>query len=344
MSGEDDLVARITRAFPRFRSGIGIGDDAAILDIDSTRRIVLTTDMLVEEIDFTRSIPVEHIARKSLTASLSDLAAMGAVPDVFLLSLAMPSSWLPLFDRFIEALARASRLASIALAGGDLSAADELVISITAVGHLVASQHPLLRSGARPGERIFLSRPIGGSAAGLALLRRGWTVDAGGNVEAPESLEVGYVHRDLARAAIIRHVAPEAELELGRRLAEITSIGAAIDLSDGLSTDLRRLCSASHCGAVVDWERIPPLPDLDRYGPALGIDVGNSVLHGGEDYALLFTAPFGEAELSSRLGRPVYAIGRITADPPILLERAGRTVELEPRGYDHFEARQGSGT
>lgn len=306
---EAQLVARVRELFsPR------IGDDAAIIEDR-----VYTTDMLVEDVDFTRATPLRFVARKSLAVNLSDLAAMGAAPAYALLALALPPWALERADEMLEAYAEAAKQYGIEIIGGDFSRAEKLTISVTAVGRIVT--RPLLRSGAKPGDRVYLSRPVGGSGAGFALL--------GKDVAA-------YEHREFVESAIRRHVDPEPELALGLALAQIPEVTSCIDVSDGLSTDLHHLCNASQCGAEIEKERIPVFAELPAYGRRLGIDVAKVVLHGGEEYALLFTSSISESQLSSRLGRPVYAIGRITRDRGVLLKEDGIARPLEPRGFDHF--------
>ncbi|HUP48704.1 MAG TPA: thiamine-phosphate kinase [Thermoanaerobaculia bacterium] len=315
---EDEIVRRLRQLFsPR------IGDDAAVLGED-----VVTTDMLVENVDFTRTTPARFIARKSLAVNLSDLAAMGARPAWALLALALPPWFMPELDAFLESLAAAAREQGVEIVGGDLSRSETLIVAITAAGRL--SGRPLLRSGARPGEGIYLSRPVGGAAAGLALVRQGWSATG----EAPR--EVVFAHREFALSAIRRHLDPEPETALGIALAGIAEVTACIDVSDGLSTDLHHLCEASQCGAEIERERIPLFPDLQGSAPALGIDVRDAVLHGGEEFALLFTSSLRESELSSRAGRPVYRIGRITAGRRVLILDGDEAKVLEPRGWDHF--------
>lgn len=315
---EAQLVRRVRELF----SG-RIGDDAAVVGDQ-----VLTTDMLIEDIDFTRSIPLRLIGRKSLAVNLSDLAAMGAAPTVALVALALPPWALENVDELLRSLSGIAKEYGIEIVGGDLSRADKLTIAITAIGRVVT--RPLLRSTAKPGERIFVSRPIGGSATGLALLSRGWTA----NGIAPP--EFGYSDREIGFSAIRRHVDPEPEIELGMKLAAIPEVSACIDISDGLSTDLHHLCDASGCGAEIERERLPVMPDLFDFAPRLGIRVADVVLNGGEEFALLFTAPFRESEMSSRLGRPVYAIGRMTASPGVVLRQDGVAGPLKAGGFDHF--------
>jgi thiamine-monophosphate kinase len=306
---EAQLVARVRELFsPR------IGDDAAVVDGQ-----VFTSDMLIEDVDFTRAIPLRFIARKSLAVNLSDLAAMGAAPSYALLSLGLPPWVLGNVDEMLTAYAEAARQYDIEIVGGDFSRAEKLTISIAAIGRVVT--RPLLRSGAKPGDRVFVSRPIGGSAAGLQLLSRDGR---------------GYAEREFVESAIRRHIDPEPELALGMALARIPEVTACIDISDGLSTDLHHLCDASHCGAKIEKERIPVFPDLLGYGPTLGINVREAVLNGGEEYALLFTSSLRESELSGMVGRPVYAIGRITSARDVLLEEDGITRPFPAGGFDHF--------
>jgi thiamine-monophosphate kinase len=314
---EKELVARVRELFsPR------IGDDAAIVDEQ-----VLTTDLLIEDVDFTRAIPLRFIARKSLAVNLSDLAAMGAAPAYALVAIGVPEWAREKVDDLLTALASAAKEHGIEIVGGDFSRADKLTIAISAIGKITA--RPLLRSGARPGDRIYLSRPIGGAGAGLALLQNGWTVEAG-----PAGL--GYAIREFALSAIARQVDPEPEVALGIALAKLTPVTSCIDVSDGLSTDLHHLCEASGCGAEIERERIPVFPDLPTHGAALGVRVRDVVLHGGEELALLFTATLRESELSRLLGRPVYAIGRMTSGSDVVLKEDGVPRPLETGGFDHF--------
>jgi len=260
---EADLIHRIRELFPR------AGDDCAVAGIQ-----VLTTDMLVEDVDFTADTPAELLARKSLAVNLSDLAAMGARPTIALVALGGPDE--ARLRDVVEALAVAARGWKIEIVGGDLSRAAKLVIAITAIGE---TGDPLLRSGAKRGDRIYVSRPLGGAAAGLHLL-----------VHPP--VNPGFAVRELIESAIRRQRDPEPEIELGLKLHGIAT--ACIDISDGLSTDLHHLCEASHCGAEIERERIPVFPDLQRAGPQLGVN-------------------------SARASRPVYAIGRVVKEPGVRL-------------------------
>jgi thiamine-monophosphate kinase len=252
------------------------------------------------------------VARKSVVVNLSDIAAMGGRPQFAVVAIGSPEE--SLAATLIEELAVAARENDVEIIGGDLSRAAQIFVSITLIGE---AAHPVLRSGARRGDRVYLSRPVGGAAAGLSLLQRG--------TEGSD-----YAEREFIESAKRRQLEPEAEVVLGMKLAGIAT--SCIDVSDGLSTDLHHLCDASNVGALIDGDRIPAFPDLPRFGPKLGINVRDAVLHGGEEYALLFTSSMRESELSGRVGRPVYAIGRITEEHGVLVNG----VALEPRGFDHF--------
>lgn len=310
---ERELVARIRDLFSD-----RIGDDAAVVGDQ-----VLTSDMLIEDVDFTKTTPLAAIARKSLAVNLSDIAAMGATPSQALLSLGLPEWAHARIDELLEALAESARTYAIEIVGGDLSRSDKLVISIAAIGRITT--RPLLRSGARAGDRIYVSRPLGASAAGLRMLQH-----------PSATLHRGYAEKEFVDSVIRRHIDPEPEVALGIALAKLASVSACIDISDGLSTDLHHLCEASACGAELEKERLPAYPDLLTFGAKLGINVRDAILNGGEEYALLFTSSQREAELSTALRRPVYAIGRITSERGVVLKENDVAVPLLPAGFDHF--------
>ena len=298
---EADLLTRIRELFPR------AGDDAAVVGEQ-----VITNDVLVEDVDFTAATPLHFVARKSMAVNLSDLAAMGAKPLYAVVAIASPDE--DNVRRLLEEFAKETR---IEIVGGDLSRAAKLFISVTAVGE---AKQPLLRSGARRGDRVYVSRPLGAATAGLFFEQH------------PLPPNAPYLLREFAESAIRRHLDPDPEIELGVKLAGIAT--ACIDISDGLSSDLHRLCEASNAGAEIERQRIPVFPGLEQSG----VDVRGAVLNGGEEFALLFTSSLRESELSSRVGRPVYAIGRIVEQKGVRLDGA----PLEPRGWDHFTSASSS--
>jgi len=231
---------------------------------------------------------------------------MGARPQFALVAIGAPE-WVNVRE-LIEEFANAAKSYRIEIVGGDLSRAEKLTISVTAIGD---AKQPILRSGARAGDRLYVSRPLGGSAAGLALLHA-------------DQEKMSYSDREFAQSAIRRHLDPEPEVELGMKLVGIAT--SCVDISDGLSSDVQHLCE--HVGADIERERIPVFPGLTG-------NIRDLVLDGGEEFALLFTSPMRESEISAKVGRPVYAIGRITKELGVRLDGE----PLKPGGFDHFAAR-----
>jgi len=298
---EDQILNRIRRRalLPRRCHLVkGIGDDCAIYrPPGSPEDLVFTTDLLLEDVHFRRTThsPAD-IGWKAAARGLSDIAAMGAEPRFCLLSLAVSEDvdqgWIDRFFRGFFALIRSHRTP---LAGGDLARAAKIACDILVCGALPRGT-ALLRSGARPGDSIYVSGVLGGSALGLASLRG---------------------------RALRRHLRPQPRLALGRFLREKLGATAAIDLSDGLSTDLHRLCHESRVCAVLDAP-IPVFP-----GAAL-----EQALHGGEDYELLFTVP-PQTQVPARFhGLPLTRIGAIRRGARGKVTFFG--LPAPPLGYDHF--------
>jgi len=303
---------------------LGIGDDAALWKPKSGRQVILTCDWFLEGTHF---LPGKHspdsVGWKCLARALSDVAAMGGTPGCFLLSLALPASltgrWL---DQFLAGLRRAARHFACPLAGGDTTRRDQVLISI-AIGGEIRSGQAVLRSGARPGDVLFVSGILGQAELGLRFLRQ-----SGKPTRANQP-------------CLKKHLYPEPRLALGRWLAEKRLASAMMDLSDGLSTDLPRLCQASAVGARVDAGTIPQFKLLSHRAPRIGSKMNSLdlALHGGEDYELLFTVPQRQAKRipASFAGLPITRIGEITRNPAVILrETNGREKPLRNRGWDPF--------
>ena len=304
---------------------LGIGDDAALVAVRSGQELILTTDMSVEDVHFTHRLHLaEAVGHRALARSLSDVAAMGGVPRYALVSLAaskrVTRKWVSGFYRGMRALARRY---DVRLVGGDTA----LVPSKTFIDVLVAGEVPrgkaLRRSGACPGDQIFVSGPLGLSALGLRLLR---------SRRSGSPLRI----KAVAREAVQAHLYPEPQCAIGQLLSSRGIASASMDLSDGLSTDLSRLCAASGVGARL-WAAKIPGPGLPEAADSLQF-----ALHGGEDYQLLFTVP---QRKTSRLplkfrGRPLYHVGEIEASEGIKLAMPeGNVQTLEPAGWDYFRRR-----
>ncbi len=314
--GEFDLIERYFNR-PGRRQGVllGVGDDAALLELPPGQCLVAATDTLVEGRHFPRGAPPESIGHQCLAVNLSDLAAMGADPAWALLSLCMPEAredWLEPFATGLLALADRH---GVALVGGD-TVRGPLVLSVTALG-VVPPGEALRRSGARPGDELFVSGWPGESAAGLDLLQR----DPGSAGADP---------------LVRRFLFPEPRIALGRALRGLAS--AAMDVSDGLLGDLQKLCHASGVSATLELEQLPVSPVLAARFPPQQTE--RFILHGGDDYELLFTLPPGSASaeqlrsLAESCG--VHRIGSIGDGRGVSCLRGGKAVSIPAGGYDHF--------
>jgi thiamine-monophosphate kinase len=324
-TGEDRLVQEITQALAvRRHSGLalGAGDDAALMKPRPGRHLVLTCDWFLEGSHFLRDKhPPDSIGWKCLARAVSDVAAMGGEPRYFLLSLALPETqtgkWL---GGFLRGLARAERRLDCHLAGGDTTRNAKILISVTVIGD-VPTGRAVLRSGAKPGDLIFVSGRLGEAELGLRSLRSGRRPIQG-----------------TSSRWVKKHLYPEPRLALGRWLAGKRLATGMMDLSDGLSTDLTRLCAASRVGARIAIDNIPKVVLPKKKGrTALGIT--ELALHGGDDYELLFTVRPKQAGAvpSSFQGLPLSCIGEITRERRLLLTGPeGLEEQLVAAGWDPF--------
>jgi thiamine-monophosphate kinase len=313
---EKSLISRIRdRAARRRGIATGIGDDCAILQIPPGHQTLVTTDFSLEGIHFRREWhPAETVGHRCLTRGLSDIAAMGGNPIAAFLSLAVPQttpqSWV---DQFIKGLLKLADKCNVSLAGGDTAQSPNGVLADIVVVGSVPKGKAIRRSGARPGDRVYLTGALGGAAATLKLLFAG---------------------RKLRPADFPRHFHPTPRLEVGRFLLEKALASAMIDLSDGLSTDLRHICEESGVGAEIHASAIP----RESIGkPAREVELPFA-LNGGDDYELLFTARPGKRIPAQVAGVPVTQIGHITRDRHIVLvNEEGVGSELRPKGWEHFK-------
>ena len=339
MDSEDKLVERIARVMSLSRPSLtatraagailklGVGDDAAVINADGEKDWVVSCDAFLEGVHFgANTHPPDSVGYKALARATSDLAAMGATPQFFLLALALPAdrtgAWL---DRFLKGMNRASRTLRIKLVGGDTTKFPSVMASITVIGE-VARGKAITRAGASPGDTICVSGRLGGAQLGLELVRK------------------GLARRKDLSAWLQPHLYPRIRIELGAWLARNRIASSMMDLSDGLSTDLPRLCSASGVGAVLRSDNIPRLDiakvPLKRTGK-LQLDPLAMALHGGEDYELLFTVP--SPQLKRLQKAPGYsdlaAIGQITAGKSVMLEGSDKSLRpLKSRGWDPFRS------
>ena len=340
-ASEANLIRKLRTAAPHSgnraanQSGIvmGIGDDAALFRPRRGYETVLTCDWFLEGTHFLRDKhPADSVGWKCLARAVSDIGAMGAEPRCFLLSLALPESltgrWL---DQFLSGLRRAARKLHCPLAGGDTTRQSKVLINITVVGEVRANR-AALRSGARPGDLIYVSGRLGQAELGLHLLRGKRTVPN--------------LSPAIKNAVLKKHLYPEPRIALARWLAERNLITSMMDLSDGLSSDLPRLCAASQVGAHIDASQIPcaRFPKWNQSGKSHSlrppkINALDLALNGGDDYELLFTVPPTKSHRVPRLfrGHPLTAIGKITRNCALLLTNPdGRSQPLKPAGWDPF--------
>jgi len=329
---EDAILRRIAYSFRPSRNqparqfiALGIGDDAALFCPKPGHETILTCDWFLEGTHFLREKhPPDSVGWKCLARAVSDIAAMGGAPRCFLLSLALPEThtgrWL---DLFLGGLRRASRKFQCALAGGDTTRRNEILINVTVVGE-VRSASALLRSGARPDDILYVSGRLGEAELGLQIVR--------------QSQGSASKKNPLTR----KHLYPEPRLALAQWLVKKGLATAMMDLSDGLSSDLPRFCTASAVGARLEKAKIPQI-QTPEVAVRHGRDPLQLALHGGDDYELLFAVPLSKAKLIPETFRGVRltAIGKITRKRQLmLLEENGRARKLMPCGWDPFRKTQ----
>lgn len=356
----------------------GIGDDASVISQHAGRDLLVTTDLLIEGVDFYRdAAPARLLGHKALAVSLSDIAAMGGRPFWSFLSLGMPRDvWNDWFrNEFITGYSALADQFGVTLAGGDISESKEGVVIDSIVLGEALSGAAVLRSGARPGDQIFVTGNLGGAAAGLKLIEMGARVSSdvsvpgaafplplgGGQGEGPDEVgmatgsfgvpslggvsEPGSIATrssddDAIQSLLLRQLSPAPRVGWGIVVGEEHLATSMIDISDGLSSDLHHLCQESNVGATIDAAAIPLNNDVKRLCGRRALDPLALALHGGEDFELLFTV---NRENVSRLpkrvdGVAIAHIGEITLnDNVIRIREKNREWELKPEGFEHFQ-------
>lgn len=322
--GEFASIEAFVGEFPRLPAPLGPGDDCAVVP-SSKRPLCLTTDAVVEGVHFRRADgPLSDVGHKALAVNLSDLAAMGARPAWFLCALAAPSLSLAEARALGRGMAALARRYRVSLVGGNVTRASELSLTLTAAG-TTGRRAPLLRSGGRPGDTLFVSGTLGGARLGLRSLRA-WR----------PGLRFPSAERRQRR--------PEPKVALGLLAARYAS--AAIDVSDGLVQDLGWLLRASSVGAEVELASLPLDADVLRAFPRRGQAL-RTALVGGEDYELLLAVPPRRARAFARAcvraGEAVTAIGHLVKGKGLrLLDAEGRPSPLPVSGFDHFHTGRAS--
>jgi thiamine-monophosphate kinase len=332
--GEFGLIRNIQKLLPRTSplTLIGIGDDAAALRVLPASLLLATTDMLVEHVHFDLSFTDFYsLGWKSAAVNLSDIAAMGGIPRFCLTALGIPrhiaAERITEFYRGFNALARSHKAV---LVGGDTCLSRSgLIISITVLGETKKAAL-LTRSGARPGDSVFVTGTLGDSASGLEILKK--------RVKRQGAEGRGREENKL----IQKHLRPMPRIAAGRKLALSGCASAMIDISDGLSSDLAHICEQSRVGAELYADTIPLSCDILREAGRLKEAPLEYALSGGEDYELLFTAPPARIKKLRSLRLPVTEIGMIVRGKDLsLIDGAGKRTPLTPRGYEHFRPIRG---
>jgi thiamine-monophosphate kinase len=290
---------------------LGIGDDAAVFSPTAGQELILSVDTLVVDRHFLSTDMPAHIAHKALAVNLSDLAAMGAMPSGFLLALTLPEADPHWLENFAFGLKNLAQEFNLPLLGGDTTKGP-LSISITVLGQ-APKEKILTRSGAKPGDTLFVSGELGASAMVVKQLHHKLNIPI---AEFEEALSL--------------YQKPKPQIELGLALRDIAS--SCIDISDGLAQDCRHILQQSNCGANIDLAKLPIHPTVKRSMPLQ--EAQQLALTGGDDYQLLFTA--SEDKLAN-LPVEVTKIGVITSGDELVLNEQGKNVHWDLQGWDHFQ-------
>ena len=350
--GEWGLIHRIQKKFSfhaHRNTVLGMGDDAAVIQVSSGKYLLLTTDLLVEGVDFDLAYSsYEQIGYKALAANLSDIAAMGGSARFFLVSLAVPSSTpVQAVDRIYGGMRRLAKRFDVALIGGDTSSSTHgIFLNLMVVGEIEPSRL-VRRSGARVGDRIFVTGSLGSSRAGLEILRsqaKWHKLQVTGHRPHVKTKITGKLATlDVQRATLVKHhLYPTPRLREGGLIAARGFATAMMDLSDGLASDLHRICESSRVGALIDLASLPVSSSLEKYARQRQKLPSEYALAGGEDFELLFTVPPAWSkklvQLQKRERIKITQIGQIRPrhEKILLVAPDGKTTTLTAKGYEHF--------
>ena len=329
--GEFALIDRLTHDFAPVQPSTltAAGDDAAVIDAGGDTAMLITTDTLLEGIDFDLTyFPLKHLGYKAVTVGVSDILAMNALPQQILLSLGV-SSKLPVeaLDDFYEGVRTACRELGVDLAGGDLSASmTGFTIAVTAMGRAPKSSLAY-RSGAKVNDLVCITGNLGAAYMGLHLLEREKRVLAG--IANPEPQFDGYEY------LLEKFLKPRARKDVVESLAEESLVPTSmIDLSDGLASELLQICKSSHCGVRIYLERIPIARQTHQLAEELHADPVVAALNGGEDHELLFTVPLALRDKIADIGG-IDIIGHITEPErgACLVTPDGTEIKLKAQGF-----------
>nr|WP_239565510.1 thiamine-phosphate kinase [Brevibacillus fulvus] len=313
---------------------VGLGDDAAVFSVAAGMEVVACCDAMIETVHFLReTMSPCDIGYKAMISNISDIAAMGGIPRYALVTIGVSPGWqADECKRIYEGIDQAAKLYNVRMIGGDTVATpDALHLSITLLGE-VESGRALRRSSARAGDLLFLTGPVGSSAAGLDLLlsRRERAVEP----------------RPDWQTLVAQHQRPTAQVEAGRLLLK-SGLGRALnDISDGLASEAWEIAEASGCKIVIEAERVPMLEEMRSYAASVGKNPLDWAFYGGEDYQLIGSVPATEAETLAAAfaehGLPFYLLGTVEAGQPgVWLSEQGSERPLPKAGYNHFKDEAG---
>jgi thiamine-monophosphate kinase len=321
--GEFGLIKRISAGLASTGRPViaGIGDDSAVLHPPMGKLQLVTTDMLVENVHFRLDIAEPfQIGWRSLAVNISDIAAMGGEPTYAFVSIGLPrETTVEFVDDLYSGMRKIAEAYSVDIVGGDTVFSPEVIINIALLGE-VEAENLVLRSGAEVGDALVVTGDLGGSEAGLAILKRG-----------------------LSMEGTEKHLMPVPRAREGRLLAKSGYVTSMIDISDGLASEVRHICEASGTGARLYMSKIPISGNVYQVAEHIGKTPHDLALYGGEDFELLFTCQPDKVSLLAEdilkhCGTPLATVGRIveTSHSMTVEDASGGIAPLEPRGYDHF--------
>lgn len=326
--GEFRVISSIRSDLKDFQKEVivGIGDDTAAIKVSGEKLLLFTSDSLVEDVHFKWDYTSPfQVGWKALVVNISDVAAVGGNPTHCLVSLALPSDTeRNLVREVYRGLKKAASEYRVGIVGGDTVRAPSFIITVSLLGE-VKRENIVLRSGAKPGDLIYVTGQLGSSGAGLACLKApSWEVKP-----------------KIRQFLIEKHLMLSPRLVEGQKIASSQIATSMIDLSDGLASDLHRLAEESKVGAVLWEDEFPTALATGQLAKVMGKSLLEWILYGGEDYELLFAVPPNKKEkLKQTLGFPHTLIGEIVdRDQGIYLKkRGGNRTKIEDRGYNHFSA------
>jgi thiamine-monophosphate kinase len=326
--GEFGFIKRISPPLLQFlpQGTIGIGDDCAVIPWKDDTSLLVTTDMLVEDIHFLRAkIPAKDLGYKSLAVNLSDIAAMGGTPQCAFISIGIPADaeveWL---DEFYSGMRTLAESEHVNILGGDTTQSPAHIVINVAVLGIAESQLIKYRSAARTGDYVCVTDYLGDSGAGLRVLLENDCID------------------DAAQRAIQRHHKPRPQIAEGAWLAAQQGVHAMMDVSDGIDSDIQRIMECSSCGAQIRTECLPLSQTLQRLSKRYGWDTIEIAATAGEDYCLLATIDPRQysaiaQEFDRKFKRPLTSLGIITErEQGLQYLKDGKPLELKKHGYNHF--------